>query len=93
MLHVETLPAPAIFIGPSGEDSLLVYTYDNVLYHYVINATAPAINLVQVGQIAFHGVVRAPTRVRAVSWVLPEHQLRKLFSQVKGCLTHVCRQW
>ncbi|KKY27113.1 hypothetical protein UCRPC4_g01247 [Phaeomoniella chlamydospora] len=75
-LHIEPLPAPAIFIGPSGEDSLLVYTYDNILYHYVIDATPRGVNLVQVGQIAFHGVVRAPTRVRAVSWVLPEHQLR-----------------
>jgi RAB6A-GEF complex partner protein 1 len=32
--------------------------------------------LVPVGQIAFHGVVRAPTRVRSVSWVLPDAQLR-----------------
>ncbi|KLJ10646.1 hypothetical protein EMPG_13976 [Blastomyces silverae] len=76
VLYTETLPAPAVFIGPSGEDSLLVYTYDNILYHYVINATQTRISLVQVGQIAFHGIVRAPTRVRAISWVLPDSQLR-----------------
>ncbi|KAI9928740.1 hypothetical protein ASPWEDRAFT_106509 [Aspergillus wentii DTO 134E9] len=76
ILHIEYLPSPVVFIGPSGEDSLLVYTYDNILYHYIINAMQPRITLVPVGQIAFNGIVRAPTRVRAISWVLPEDQLR-----------------
>lgn len=77
-MFIEYLPAPVVFIGPSGEDSLLVYTYDNILYHYIINSTQPRnITLVPVGQIAFNGIVRAPTRVRAISWVLPEEQMRK----------------
>ncbi|EEP78613.1 conserved hypothetical protein [Uncinocarpus reesii 1704] len=76
VLYTEALPSPAVFIGPSGEDSLLVYTYENILYHYVINTTGTRLSLVQVGQIAFHGIVRAPTRVRAISWILPEDQLR-----------------
>jgi len=76
LLHTEYLPSPAVFVGPSGEDSLLVYTYDNILYHYVINSTQSGVTLVPVGQITFHGIVRAPTRVRAISWVLPEEQLR-----------------
>jgi hypothetical protein len=77
VLYTEYLPAPVVFIGPSGEDSLLVYTYDNILYHYVINTAQTRISLVPVGQIAFHGIVRAPARVRAISWVLPDSQLRK----------------
>ncbi|KAL4774889.1 RIC1-domain-containing protein [Aspergillus nidulans var. acristatus] len=76
VLHVEYLPSPVVFIGPSGEDSLLVYTYENILYHYIINSTQSRIGLVAVGQIAFNGIVRAPTRVRSISWVLPEEQLR-----------------
>ncbi|KAJ5811717.1 hypothetical protein N7474_008018 [Penicillium riverlandense] len=76
VMHIEYLPSPVVFIGPSGEDSLLVYTYDNILYHYVINSMQPQITLVPVGQIAFNGIVRAPTRVRAISWVLPEEQMR-----------------
>ncbi|KAK2742550.1 hypothetical protein FQN57_005176 [Myotisia sp. PD_48] len=76
VLHSESLQSPAVFMGPSGEDSLLVYTYDNILYHYVINSVGTRISLVQVGQIAFHGIVRSPARVRAISWVLPEDQLR-----------------
>ncbi|KAL6239768.1 hypothetical protein BDW75DRAFT_66747 [Aspergillus navahoensis] len=76
ILHVEYLPSPVVFIGPSGEDSLLVYTYENILYHFIINSTQSRITLAPVGQIAFNGIVRAPTRVRSISWVLPEEQLR-----------------
>ncbi|KAJ5336130.1 uncharacterized protein N7506_004152 [Penicillium brevicompactum] len=76
IMFTEYLPSPVVFIGPSGEDSLLVYTYDNILYHYIINSTQPQITLVPVGQIAFNGIVRAPTRVRSISWVLPEEQMR-----------------
>lgn len=77
ILHIEYLPSPVVFIGPSGEDSLLVYTYDNVLYHFIINSTQSHFSLVPVGQIAFNGIVRAPTRVRAISWILPEDQMRE----------------
>ncbi|RAL11535.1 RIC1 family protein [Aspergillus homomorphus CBS 101889] len=76
ILHIEYLPSPVVFVGASGEDSLLVYTYDNILYHYIINSAHSRITLVPVGQIAFHGIVRAPTRVRAISWILPEDQMR-----------------
>jgi hypothetical protein len=75
-MHVQQLPAPIVLITPSGEDSLLVYTYDNILYHYVINVSNGNVILVQVGQIALHGIIRAPTRVRALSWILPEDQIR-----------------
>jgi RAB6A-GEF complex partner protein 1 len=75
-LHVEPFSTPIVFVGPSGEDSVLVYTYENVLYHYIINITERSAEMVQVGQIAFQGIVRAPSRVRSVSWVVPEFQLR-----------------
>ena len=77
LVYVERLPSPVVVISLTGQDSLLVYTYENVLYHYVINATSAAVTLVPVGQIALNGIVRAPARVRAVSWILPDHQLRK----------------
>lgn len=76
MLRLEIMPASVVFLGPSGEDSLLVYTSENILYHFVISITSQSTNLVQVGQITLHGVVRAPTRVRSISWILPENQLR-----------------
>lgn len=75
IMHVQKLPAPIVLIAPSGEDSLLVYTYENVLYHYVISVADASVKLVQVGQIALHGIIRAPPRVRALSWILPEDQI------------------
>lgn len=61
-------------MATSGEDSLLVYTYENVLLHYVFVSSSKTVELAQVGQIAFHGIIRAPPRVRAISWILPEEQ-------------------
>lgn len=78
IMHVQKLPAPIVLITPSGEDSLLVYTYENVLYHYVISVADAAVTLIQVGQIALHGIIRAPPRVRALSWILPEDQIGKV---------------
>jgi hypothetical protein len=75
MLHVQALPAPVVLIAPSGEDSLLVYTYDNLLYHYIFTTASGTTKLTQVGQIAFHGIVRSPARVRGFSWILPDDQL------------------
>ncbi|KAF2145566.1 uncharacterized protein K452DRAFT_264703 [Aplosporella prunicola CBS 121167] len=75
VMHVERLPAPIVLIAPSGDDSLLVYTYENILYHYIINVANFSVRIVQVGQIALHGIIRAPPRVRALSWILPEEQL------------------
>lgn len=74
--HIEDLPAPAISTTVSGSDSLLVYTHDNTLLHYIIVLDGgSAARLIQMGQIGFHGIIRAPPRVRAISWVLPEEQL------------------
>ena len=74
-MHVQNVAAPVVHLAPSGDDSLLVYTYENHLHHYVINATHGSVKLVLVGQIELHGIIRAPPRVRALSWILPEDQL------------------
>lgn len=74
-LYTQALPAPIVLIAPSGDDSLLVYTYDNQLYHYIFTAVSGGMKLMQVGQIAFHGIVRSPARVRGLSWILPDDQL------------------
>jgi hypothetical protein len=76
VLHIERLPAPVVLIAPSGDDSLLVYTYDNLLYHYIFASATGSVSLVQVGQIAFHGIVRSPARVRGLSWILPDEQVQ-----------------
>lgn len=75
VVHTEELAAPAIISTISGTDSLLVYTHDNTLLHYLIMPTSTSLKLVQVGQIGFHGIIRAPPRVRAISWIVPEDQV------------------
>ncbi|KAK5137402.1 hypothetical protein LTR08_008980 [Meristemomyces frigidus] len=72
--HIEVLTSPVILMTLSGADSLLVYTNDNILLHFVIASSGTSVKLVQVGQIGFHGIIRAPPRVRAISWILPENQ-------------------
>ncbi|KIW06728.1 uncharacterized protein PV09_02422 [Verruconis gallopava] len=75
IMHVEQLDSAVVIIAPSGSDSLLVYTYSNLLLHYIITANNSSVKLLQVGQIALNGIIRAPPRVRALSWILPEEQL------------------
>ena len=77
VLFIEQLSSPVVVMSLTGQDSLLVYTYENVLYHFIINMASHSVSLVQVGQLALNGIVRAPARVRAVTWILPEDQLRK----------------
>ncbi|KAL8933798.1 MAG: hypothetical protein Q9216_006210 [Gyalolechia sp. 2 TL-2023] len=76
LLYVEQLPTAIVTMSMTGQDSLLVYTFENVLYHYIVSASNADVKLVQVGQLALNGIVRAPARVRAVTWILPEFQLR-----------------
>ncbi|KAJ8123595.1 hypothetical protein O1611_g9550 [Lasiodiplodia mahajangana] len=75
VMFTQQMPAPIVLITPSGEDSLLVYTYDNLLYHFVFAPVSGIIQPIQVGQIAFNGIVRSPARVRGLSWILPEKQM------------------
>ena len=69
-----------------GEDSLLIYTQENLLYHFIITTSSSEVRLVQVGQIGLHGIVRAPTRVRAVTWSIPDYQLGKAMDNLRDDL-------
>lgn len=75
VLHTQHIPAPIVLVTSTEEDSVLVYTHDNLLYHYTFVPVGDTVRLAQVGQIAFHGIVRSPARVRGLSWILPEKQL------------------
>jgi len=75
VLHTQHMAAPIVVVTASGEDSVLVYTYENILYHFIFAPVSGSVQLIQVGQIAFHDIVRSPARVRGLSWILPEAQL------------------
>ncbi|KAF4549449.1 RIC1-like protein [Elsinoe fawcettii] len=74
VMHTEPLKSAVVYMTLSDLSSLLVYTHENVLFHYVFEATASSVKLVQVGQIGFHGIIRAPARVRSISWIVPDDQ-------------------
>lgn len=86
ILHTEVLSHPAIHVSTSGSDSLLVYTHENILFHYIFLANRNAVKLALVGQIAFHGIIRAPARVRSISWLVPDEQRGTLGSA--ACKLH-----
>lgn len=56
------------------DNSLLVYTSDNTLYHFLVIPTKDTIKLHLCGSISFQGILQVPSRVRALSWMIPQAQ-------------------
>lgn len=68
-LHEHPLPHPIILLS-IYDSSLLVYTADNTLYHFLIKDRI----LLQCGSIGFEGVIGNPLRARGMSWLIPDSQ-------------------
>ncbi|KAK9453510.1 RIC1-domain-containing protein [Dipodascopsis uninucleata] len=75
VLHVQQIPSSVIMISLVG-DSLLVYTYSNTLYQFIVYYNTFQFSLELVGQVSFAGIVHAPARVRAINWILPDDQAK-----------------
>lgn len=73
LLELVLLSAPVVTMA-LFDTSLLLYTADNTLYHYLITPTRDQIRLRPCGSISFRGVVGEPARARAMSWLLPTVQ-------------------
>ncbi|CDO70231.1 hypothetical protein BN946_scf184942.g31 [Trametes cinnabarina] len=73
VLHREMVPSPVVILS-LVDNSLLVYTAENTLYHYLIIPTADTIKLHLCGSITFDGVIAVPNAVRALSWMIPSAQ-------------------
>ncbi|EPS99074.1 hypothetical protein FOMPIDRAFT_1125058 [Fomitopsis schrenkii] len=73
VLHREILTSPVVVLS-LVDNSLLIYTADNTLYHYLIIPTAETIKLHQCGSISFDGVISVPGAVRSLSWMVPNAQ-------------------
>ncbi|KAI0374480.1 RIC1-domain-containing protein [Pilatotrama ljubarskyi] len=73
VLHREMVPSPVVILS-LVDNSLLVYTAENTLYHYLIIPTADTIKLHLCGSITFDGVIGVPSAVRALSWMIPGAQ-------------------
>ncbi|KAG8950214.1 hypothetical protein FRC04_007848 [Tulasnella sp. 424] len=73
VLHRELFPTAVILLS-LVDNSLLVYTADNTLYHYLVMPTEDSIRLHLCGSISFDGVVAVPNLVRGMSWMIPAAQ-------------------
>ncbi|KZP16760.1 RIC1-domain-containing protein [Athelia psychrophila] len=73
VLHREVLASPVVIMS-IVDNSLLVYTADNTLHHYLIIPTADNITLHLCGSITFDGIIAAPGAVRLLSWMIPSAQ-------------------
>ncbi|KAF8213519.1 RIC1-domain-containing protein [Mycena galopus ATCC 62051] len=76
VLHREIISCPVVILS-LVDNSLLVYTADNTLYHYLIVPTSDTIKLHLCGSITFTGIIAAPSAVRMLSWMIPSSQKRK----------------
>jgi RAB6A-GEF complex partner protein 1 len=77
VLHREVTTSPVVILS-LVDNSLLVYTADNTLIHYLIVPTTDAIKLHMCGSITFGGIIAAPNAVRLLSWMIPSAQKRKI---------------
>lgn len=75
VLRVEVLRSPVVILS-MVDNSLLVYTLDNTLYHYLVVPTPESIKLHLCGSISFAGIIAAPSQVRMLSWLIPSAQKR-----------------
>lgn len=75
VLHREPLTSPVVILS-LVDNSLLVYTTDNTLLHYLVVPTAETIKLHPAGSISFDGVIANPNAVRVLSWMVPASQKR-----------------
>lgn len=73
VLYTEHLSS-AVILTSLFDNSLLVYTADNTLHHFLISITDMDIHLTLCGSITFEGVVGEPARVRGMSWLVPAQQ-------------------
>ncbi|KAL4069425.1 RIC1-domain-containing protein [Scleroderma citrinum] len=73
ILHFEEIASPVVILS-LVDNSLLVYTMDNMLSHYLIIPTSDSIKLHFCGGITFNGVIGTPSAVRVLSWMIPGAQ-------------------
>ena len=83
VLHREPLTSPVVILS-LVDNSLLVYTTDNTLFHYLVVPTADTIKLHLAGSISFRGVIANPNAVRVLSWMIPTGQKRRFLWMLRG---------
>ncbi|KAF8349800.1 RIC1-domain-containing protein [Amanita rubescens] len=70
VLYREIVSSPIVVLS-LVDNSLLVYTADNNLYHYLVIPGANGFKLRRCGSISFEGIIAQTTAVRTLSWMIP----------------------
>lgn len=86
----EVFQSPIVLIS-LVDNTLLVYTADNTLFHYLIVPTTETIKLHLCGSISFDGIVTTPSVVRGMSWMIPGIQKRARVCTVRKIADDCCR--
>ncbi|KAF8634465.1 hypothetical protein AX15_000906 [Amanita polypyramis BW_CC] len=73
VLYREVLISPIVIMS-LVDNSLLVYTADNNLYHYLVVPGSRGFKLHLCGSINFEGIIVQTTAVRTLSWMVPSAQ-------------------
>ena len=93
VLHREILTSPIIVLS-LVDNSLLVYTADNNLQHYLVIPTPDTIKTHFCGTINFNGIIASPNSVRTLSWMLPSVQKRMpSYGILLFQLSHASQSW
>lgn len=74
-LDEQALSSPVVLTS-IYDNSLLAYTSDNTLYHFLVVPNDDGVKLRMCSSIGFEGVVGNPARVRGMSWLIPRSQHR-----------------
>lgn len=54
-----------------ADDSLLVYTSDNMLYHFLVQATPETVEIQLCQSIPLVEFIPTPGHVKSITWALP----------------------
>lgn len=92
VLHTEVFPSAVVLLS-LVDNSLLVYTADNSLYHFLVIPTADTIKLHLCGSISFEGVVAAPGLVRCMSCMIPSSHKSKSHNIAPSLAKLLARFW
>lgn len=76
VLHIERMEHSVITMSLE-DDSLLVYTSDNVLHHFQVQPTSDTVEIRLCSNIHLDDYISAPTRVQSVTWAVLQSSRRQ----------------
>lgn len=70
VLHIEPVDHAVLYMS-LDDDSLLVYTSNNILHHFLVQATLETVGLRLCHSIPLAEFISTPSHVKSITWALP----------------------